>query len=142
MESWQALLEAPRTDFPRGPAPKTLPSRPWMALLLLAACLVPRLVAAWNWHDLWGDSLHYRYASLCLEKGDFEQGFAEFGLNVYPLILIPLAALGNRLADQPESTSACSWPRLTVVPLWGWLRRMFDDRLAVIACLFTPCTEN
>ena len=24
---------------------------------------------------------------------------------------------------------------LTVVPLWGWLRRMFDDRLAVIACL-------
>ena len=24
---------------------------------------------------------------------------------------------------------------LTVLPLWGWLRRMFDDRLAIVACL-------
>ena len=33
---------------------------------------------------LWGDSLHYRLASMALEKGDFDLGFAEFGLNVFP----------------------------------------------------------
>jgi hypothetical protein len=99
----------------------------------LAACLIPRAVAAWNWNVLWGDSLHYRYASICLEQGDFQQGFAEFGLNAYPLILIPLRHLGVdwEVAGKYFGVMAAS---LTVLPLWGWLRRMFDDRLAVIAC--------
>ena len=95
MDAWEALLAGPRGDFPRGPAPSpALPWRPWIIVLLLVACLVPRAVAAWNWDVLWGDSLHYRYASISLEQGDFEQGFAEFGLNIYPLILIPLRHLG------------------------------------------------
>ena len=131
----EALSAGPRGDFPRGPAPNpALPGRPWIVVLLLAACLVPRAVAAWNWDVLWGDSLHYRYASISLEQGDFEQGFAEFGLNIYPLILIPLRHLGIdwQIAGKWFGVLVAS---LAVVPLWGWLRRMFDDRLAVIACL-------
>jgi hypothetical protein len=111
-----------------------LPARPWIIAVLLLACLVPRAVAAWNWDVLWGDSLHYRYASLCLEQGDFEQGFAEFGLHFYPLLLIPLRHLGIdwQIAGKCFSVLVASF---TVLPLWGWLRRMFDDRLAVMACL-------
>ena len=135
MGDWGALLAGPQGDFPRGPAANAvLPVRPWIIVLLLVACLLPRAVAAWNWDILWGDSLHYRYASICLEHGDFEQGFAEFGVNIYPLILIPLRHLGIdwQVAGKWFGVLVAS---LTVVPLWGWLRRMFDDRLAVIACL-------
>jgi len=135
MDAWEALLAGPSGDFPRGPAPgSALPGRPWIIAVLLAACLIPRAVAAWNWDVLWGDSLHYRYASICLEQGDFEQGFAEFGLNVYPLVLIPLRHLGVdwQIAGKYFGVLVASF---TVIPLWGWLRRMFDDRLAVIACL-------
>ncbi len=102
--------------------------------MLLLVCLVPRAVAAWNWDVLWGDSLHYVYASLALEQGNFDEGFAEFGLNTYPLILIPLRHLGIdwQITGKYFGVLVAS---LAVLPLWGWLRRMFDDRLAVIACL-------
>ena len=135
MDAWEALLAGPRAIFP-AVRPRAPPCRCGLgsSSLLLAACLVPRAVAAWNWDVLWGDSLHYRYASICLEQGDFEQGFAEFGLNIYPLILIPLRHLGIdwQIAGKYFGVLVAS---CTVLPLWGWLRRMFDDRLAVIACL-------
>jgi hypothetical protein len=133
MNAWEGLLAGPSGDFPRGPGNNVLPGRPWLAALLLVLCLVPRSVAAWNWDVLWGDSLRYRYASICLEQGDFEQGFAEFGLNIYPLILIPLRHLGIdwQITGKAFGVIIAS---LTVLPLWGWVRRMFNDRLAVIAC--------
>src|SRR5208282_5168338 len=135
MDAWEGLLEGPKGDFPRGPAPSPdLPWRPGLLVLLLLACLVPRAVAAWKWDILWGDSLRFRYASILLEQGDFEHGFAEFGLNVYTIILIPLRHLGIdwQIAGKWFGVLVAS---ATVLPLWGWLRRMFDDRLAVIACL-------
>jgi hypothetical protein len=135
MDAWEALLADPRDDFHRGPAADpALPWRPWTLALLLLACLIPRAVAAWNWDVLWGDSLHYLHASVALEQGDFNAGLGEFGLNIYPLILIPLRHLGIdwQIAGKYFGVLVAS---LTVVPLWGWLRRMFDDRLAVMACL-------
>ncbi len=102
--------------------------------LLALACFVPRAVAAWQWDVLWGDTLHYVHASLALERGDFKNGFAEFGLNIYPLMLIPLRHLGIdwQIAGKWFSVLVAT---LAVVPLWGWLRRMFDDRTALLACL-------
>ncbi len=66
--------------------------------------------------------------------GDFKNGFAEFGLNIYPLMLIPLRHLGVdwQIAGKWFSVLVAT---LAVVPLWGWLRRMFDDRTALLACL-------
>jgi hypothetical protein len=134
-DAWKTLAASPNDEFPRGPAPNSsLAWRPWTLALLFLACLIPRAVAAWNWDLLWGDSLHYLHASLALEHGDLETGFNEFGLNLYPILLIPLRHLG---IDWPIAgkyfgvlVASC-----TVLPLWGWLRRMFDDRLAAGACL-------
>lgn len=102
--------------------------------LLLLACFLPRAVAAWHWDVLWGDSLHYVNASIALEQGDFKKGFAEFGLNIYPLMLIPLRRLGIdwQIAGKWFSVLAATF---AVVPIWAWLRRMFDDRTATLACL-------
>jgi 4-amino-4-deoxy-L-arabinose transferase-like glycosyltransferase len=110
------------------------PRRARTVALLLLACFVPRAVAAWNWDVLWGDTLHYVHASLALERGDFKNGFAEFGLNIYPLMLIPMRHLGVdwQIAGKWFSVLVAT---LAVVPIWGWLRRMFDDRTAVLACL-------
>jgi hypothetical protein len=135
MDARDALRKNPVLDFPRGPSPgQVLTSRPWTLVMLFLACLVPRAVAAWNWDLLWGDSLHYVYASLALEQGNFDAGFAEFGLNIYPIILIPLRHLGVdwQIAAKYFGVFIASF---TVLPIFGWLRRMFDDRLAVIACL-------
>ena len=114
--------------------PAPLPWRIGTVALLLLVTFVPRAVAAWNWEILWGDTLHYVYASQALERGDFDRGFSEFGLNVYPLVLIPLRHLGIdwQVAGKWFSVLAAT---LTVVPLWGWLRRLFDDRIALLACL-------
>jgi 4-amino-4-deoxy-L-arabinose transferase-like glycosyltransferase len=103
-------------------------------MLLALACFVPRAVDAWQWDVLWGDTLHYVHASLALERGDFKNGFAEFGLNIYPLMLIALRhlAVDWQVAGKWFSVLLAT---LTVVPLWGWLRRMFDDRTALLACL-------
>jgi hypothetical protein len=114
--------------------PPRLPWRLGTVALLVLACFLPRAVAAWRWDVLWGDTLHYVHASLALEGGNFQNGFAEFGLNIYPLMLIPLRHLGI------DWTVAAKWfsvvvATLTVLPIWGWLRRMFDDRTAVLACL-------
>ncbi len=102
--------------------------------LLLVACFLPRAVAAWQWDVLWGDTLHYFNASVALEQGDFKRGFAEFGLNIYPLMLIAIRRLGVdwQVAGKWFSVLAAT---LAVVPIWAWLRRMFDDRTALLACL-------
>ena len=113
------------------------PVRPWrpkIVALLLAACFLPRAVAAWNSDVLWSDSLHYVYASLALEHGDMQEAFGEFGLNIYPILLVPLRHLGVdwQIAGKWFGVIVAT---CAVVLLWGWLRRMFDDRLALIACL-------
>ncbi len=114
-----------------------LPARPRRAVvvaLLLLACFLPRVIAAWQWDVLWCDSLHYVDASVALEQGDFKKGFDEFGLNIYPLMLIAIRRLGVdwQLAGKWFSVLAATF---TVVPIWAWLRRMFDDRTATLACL-------
>ncbi len=118
-----------------GPAPDHAPPwRPWTLTFLFFACLIPRAVAAWNWDVLWSDSLHYLHASLALERGDFDVGFLEFGLNLYTLVLIPLRHLGIewQIAGKYFGVVVAS---LAVLPLWGWLRRMFDYRTATLASL-------
>ena len=130
----QVLDEIELRPATADPPPLGLPLRTGTVALLALACFLPRAVAAWQWDILWGDTLHYVHASLALERGDFKNGFAEFGLNIYPLMLIPLRHLGVdwQIAGKWFSVLVAT---LAVVPLWGWLRRMFDDRIALLACL-------
>ena len=55
-------------------------------------------------------------------------------LNIYPLILTGLHRLGLdwELAAGLWGVTVSS---LVVLPLWGWVRRQFDDRVALVACL-------
>jgi 4-amino-4-deoxy-L-arabinose transferase-like glycosyltransferase len=123
-----------RQPMTHGPAAGSPPWRPAVCGLLLLACLIPRVWAAWNWKILWGDALLYLHASEALNQGDLHGAFSEFGLNLYTVILAGLLRLG----DDWQTIARCwsvAMATLAVLPLWGWIRRMFDDRTALIACL-------
>ena len=132
--AWQPGTAGPGAGFSAVPTGAALPFRPWILATLLLACLLPRAVAAWNWDVLWSDSLHYLRASVALENGDLQKGFAELGLNLFPIILIPLRHMGTdwHVAGKLWSVLMAT---VTVLPLWGWARRQFDDRIAFAACL-------
>ena len=69
-----------------------------------------------------------------LRGGDYRGAFGDFGLNPYIVILAELRHI------DPDWTVTGKWwsvimATLTVLPLWGWIRRQFDDRVALVACL-------
>jgi hypothetical protein len=69
-----------------------------------------------------------------LEAGNFRGAMMEGAINVYPVILMLLHQLGlgwEAAGALWGVTISC----LVVLPLWGWARRQFDDRVALVACL-------
>lgn len=111
-----------------------LPWRPWVLLALFIVCLIPRAWTAWTQQILWGDTVLYFRSSEALLHGDFSAAFSEFGLNVYTLILAGFQRLGLDWQTWGQWWSVLA-ATLVVLPLWGLVRRMFDDRVAVLACL-------
>lgn len=108
--------------------------RAGLVLLLLVVCFLPRAIFAVGWNQLWTDSVSFHNASVALSQRDWNGAFSEFGLNVYPMVLWLLRSL---FADWE---TAAKWfsvavASFAVVPLFGWTRRQFDDRVAVVACL-------
>ena len=102
--------------------------------ILVLVCLVLRAWMAWRWDIIWPDTVAYFEAAKALEQGDRDPLVVQFGLNIYPFILLLLhrAGLGWELAGQWWSLAMAS---LTVLPLWGWLRRQFDGQVATVGCL-------
>jgi len=105
-----------------------------LLVLLVLICLVPRAWAAWRWNILWADTITYLAATESLERGDLESAFSSLGLNVYPVVLLWLRRLDVdwTVAGQWWSVAMAT---LAVLPLFGWVRRQFDDRVAALACL-------
>ncbi|MBN2023424.1 MAG: glycosyltransferase family 39 protein [Pirellulales bacterium] len=101
---------------------------------LVLAAFLPRAWLCWPEPVLCCDSLTYLRLSNALEQGDLEQAFAYLSLNVYPVILLAIRRLGF------DTLLGAAWwsvmvSTLTVLPLWGLTRRMFDQRTAALACL-------
>lgn len=107
---------------------------------LLAVALVCRIGAALWWGDLlWADSVFYRQVTDALHQGNFTKAFDSLGLNLYPVILMGLDWLAATLGT--DWTVVGKWwsvalASLAVLPLYGWVRRMFNDRAAFWAGLF------
>lgn len=80
------------------------------------------------------DGVLYIHLAQALEAGDFRAGFREMSLNIYPMLLVLLHGTGLdwELAAGLWGIGIAS---LVVLPLWGWARRQFDDRVALAACL-------
>jgi hypothetical protein len=118
---------------PEPERPQLAPSS-WLLLALVLACLVPRAAMALRITSVCPDGVLYIHLAQAIEAGDFHAAFREMSLNIYPLVLAGLhrMGLGWELAASLWGITISS---LVVLPLWGWARRQFDDRVALVACL-------
>lgn len=118
----------------REPERLRLPSAPWLLLILVVLCLIPRVVMALRIPSVCPDGVLYIRLAESLDAGDLRSGFRDMALNIYPVILTGLHRLGF-----DWEVGAAVWgvtiSSLVVLPLWGWARRQFDDRVALVACL-------
>ncbi|HEX5444837.1 MAG TPA: glycosyltransferase family 39 protein, partial [Pirellulales bacterium] len=108
--------------------------RRWLLVGLVCACLAPRIWMAWRLDTLCNDGVFYIHLAEALERGDLDAGLGQLRLNTYPPILASLHALGLDWQAAGEMWGV-ALSSLTVLPLFGWLRRQFNDRLATVGCL-------
>jgi len=142
---WADLWRDPARDFP-GPlsdnvAPEALPSRGVALAVLILICLIPRVWMAWRCELVCPDAVLYLETAEALGRGDSGPLLDRFGANVYPVILALLGRTGldPRVAGEWFSVLMAT---LAVVPLFGWVRRQFDDRIATFACLLYAVHPN
>jgi hypothetical protein len=101
--------------------------------LLLALCIVPRALLAWNMTSACDDAYYYIHAADCLDRGEFPRALDYLNVNVYPVVLVGLHRLGLDwiVAGKLWGLAISS---LLVLPLYDWIGRMFNERSAAIAC--------
>lgn len=123
----------PELDYPvRVPEPPARSDWTWLAGLLLLA-LIPRAAVAFRLGPVCDDGYFYLAVADAYAREDYSGALHYLNINVYPVLLVALDWLGlDRV-----STAKC-WGvlagTLVVLPLFGWLRRMMDRRVAVAAC--------
>jgi hypothetical protein len=113
--------------------PRLSARRTWLGGLLLL-CLIPRLLMIPRLSSICPDGVLYIRLALALEEGHFQEGFQEMNLNLHPLALMVLHRLGLDWADAGFLWGTAT-STLVVLPLFGWIRRQFDDPTAVLACV-------
>jgi 4-amino-4-deoxy-L-arabinose transferase-like glycosyltransferase len=111
-----------------------LRSARWLLLALLLACLIPRAVMALRIPSVCPDGVLYVRTAQAMEAGNWRSAFKTISPNSYPVILMLLHRTGLdwELAASLWGVTVSS---LVVLPLWGWVRRQFDDRVALVTCL-------
>ncbi len=102
--------------------------------VLVAATALPRMAVAWRRDTLCSDAVYYIERAADFERGDFTAAFGDLRLNAYVVLLAAVHAAGVPWESAGELISlACS--SLVVLPLFGWARRVFCQRVATLACL-------
>jgi hypothetical protein len=144
------LARAPADYFPNrllDPVPRVpLPRRGALLAVLVLFCLAMQLWMASRWHIIWPDTVDYLRVSRALDGGDPKPLAEQFGPNLYPLILVLLHRAGANWLWASQSWRSAAWLQaaqgwsialtcLAVLPLFGWLRRQFDDQVALVGCL-------
>lgn len=106
-----------------------------IVLGLLLLCLIPRLWAG-TLHDIiCPDAVSYIRWSEALGNGDLVEAFGYTGLNIYPPLLLGLKHLpGDWLVTAKWWSVAMA--ALAILPIYGWLRRQFNETLALLGCGF------
>lgn len=117
------------------PAPVKLERPPRYGLLtaLVLLVLVPRVIMALRITTISPDGTLYVTMARALEHGDLQTALA-IQLNIYPLILAALHQIGFDwvLAGKVWGVLVST---VAVLPLFGWARRQFDDRIAAVGCV-------
>jgi len=117
-----------------GPHRPAVAPRPALLAGLVLLCLIPRAWVAVQHGGICPDGVLYIDLARALEAGDLQAGLREMQLNTFPVILMVLHRLGLDwlVAGMAWNVVVAS---LVVLPMYGWARRQFDDRVAWVACV-------
>ncbi|MCE9606330.1 MAG: glycosyltransferase family 39 protein [Planctomycetia bacterium] len=132
------FLKSSIADFPNRiadprPVLDRLPSAYAVLAALILAALVPRLIMSLLIPTLCCDGTTYIAAAESIEREGIHLNSGH-RLNIYPVILALLHRSGLSW-DIAGKTWGVVCSVLVVLPLFGWIRRQFNDRIAVFACL-------
>ena len=123
--AWRIDVEETRRLAALQPCAKIL-------LLLFLATFCLQAITALLRQYINPDGITYLHTTNLLWQGELEKGFSDFGVNTFIYMLVFFKRLGL------DPFYAGVWwnaiiSSLVVLPLFGWVRRMFDLRIAVIA---------
>lgn len=105
---------------------------------ILLIALVLRILMAWRLDVISRDGAYFIRAARAFAIGDRNSAFAYAGFNIYPPILAGLAQIFGDYEIAAKFWGVVT-STLTVLPLWGYFRRLFDDRIARFSCLLYAC---
>ncbi|MGA2796840.1 MAG: glycosyltransferase family 39 protein [Thermoguttaceae bacterium] len=113
---------------------RRFPRRYLVVLVLLFFSFIPRALISMKVSSICPDGVLYIRLASELNEGHFQQAFREMNLNFFPVTLVVLKRLG--LSWETGGTFWCVlMSSLVVLPLYGFVRRQFDDEAAFIACI-------
>ncbi|MES1213727.1 MAG: glycosyltransferase family 39 protein [Singulisphaera sp.] len=106
-----------------------------LLVLLVLACLVPRAIMAWRIDTVCADGVIYFHLAGELEAGRPDpDDVSHLQSGTFPLVLSALHRSGLTWENASKFYGVLA-ATLAVLPLFGWARRQFDERVAVLACL-------
>ena len=106
-----------------------------MQVLLLAACLAPRLWVATLQQTVCPDAVEYLETVRLLQSGDYAEGLEYLNLNIYPALLLALRQLAGQWWIVAAGTWSVAMSVLAVLPLYGLIRQQLGQQAAVLAGL-------
>ncbi len=125
----------PNADYPLRPGlagPLTRADVGWLvALALLAA--VPRLAVALTLGPVCDDGYFYLAVADASDRGDRIAAVSYLNVNAYPALLSGLHRLGFDMLAAAKAWGVLAGV-LTLLPLYGWVRRLLDRATARAAC--------
>ncbi len=102
-------------------------------IVLLIVAAVPRLVMMMKLTSYCNDAYLYFFLAEHLEQGNPAPMLSAIDWNIYPAILAFGHHLGFEWGEVGKAWGVLTGT-LTVLPLFGWHRRLFGDTVATIAC--------
>jgi hypothetical protein len=130
-ETGGAVTASTRTSLQIGDREISLRTIVFVLMLLTFAL---RIAAAAHLDVICSDGAYYIQCATALESGDLDTAFQyRSGRNIYlPFLLAAKIVVGD--FEMGGKFLGVIVATLTVLPLWGLFRRLFDDRIAAVAC--------
>ena len=146
MTDHRGIFQPIPADYPnhlaaQQPQRRTVRRAGWVLVGLVALCLLPRTLVALKTQAVCADGTIYIRLATALGQGDLQGAMEEMRLNTYPVVLLGLHRLGFDWAVGGKLWGVVL-SSLLVLPMFGWTRRQFDDRVALVACLLYAVHAN
>lgn len=100
---------------------------------LFLLTILPRILLALRLDAVCDDAYYYISVADAWDRGDIEAALQYLNINVYPLIIWGLHTIGFDWVVGAQAWGVLV-SGLTILPMFGLIRRLYDDRIALATC--------